>query len=171
MELMTKSIDDLLRDEEPAILEEARTRVARLEHYRRDGDSQTAERLQGLYRRLVRALRPKSLSAALTGKPQPPRLAIVCVGCDEFYRPGSNESVPGIAKLIRGRLGEAAERVGSPVLFPDLGQRTPAGPAAQPVLVQRGDDRAGTDDVDPDPVGGVIQGQCPAQQGAVVTAS
>jgi type VI secretion system protein ImpL len=62
--------------------------------------------------RLVRALRPKSLSAALTGKPQPPRLAVVCVGCDEFYRPGSNESVPAIAKLIRARLGEAAAQFG-----------------------------------------------------------
>ncbi|MEO7084310.1 MAG: ImcF-related family protein [Gemmatimonadaceae bacterium] len=62
--------------------------------------------------RLVRQLRPRSLSAALTGKPQPPRLAVVCVGCDEFYRPGSNESVPGIAKIVRARLGEAAAQFG-----------------------------------------------------------
>jgi type VI secretion system protein ImpL len=39
--------------------------------------------------RFVRALRPRSLIAALTGKPQAPRLAVVCFGCDEFLKPGS----------------------------------------------------------------------------------
>jgi hypothetical protein len=61
----TRSIDDLLRDEEAAILEEARTRVARLDHYRRDGDGATAERLQALYRRLARALRTRDLDELL----------------------------------------------------------------------------------------------------------
>ena len=61
----TKSIDDLLRDEEPAILEEARTRVAQLEHYHRDGDGKTVERLEALYRRLARALRTRDLDELL----------------------------------------------------------------------------------------------------------
>ena len=64
METMTR-IDDLLRDEEPAILEEARTRVAQLEHYRRDGADQAGERLRALYRRLARALRTRDLDELL----------------------------------------------------------------------------------------------------------
>ncbi len=62
--------------------------------------------------RLVRALRPRSLRAALTGRPQPPRLALVCVGCDEFYKTGNGEAVPALAKTIRARLGEAAKQFG-----------------------------------------------------------
>ncbi len=61
----TTSIDDQLRDEEPAILAEARTRVAQLEHYRRDGAERARERLQALYRRLVRALRTRDLDELL----------------------------------------------------------------------------------------------------------
>ncbi len=59
------SIDDLLREDEPAILEEARTRVAQLQHYRRDGDEATRERLEGLYRRLARAVRTRDLDDLL----------------------------------------------------------------------------------------------------------
>jgi hypothetical protein len=61
----TRNIEDLLRDEEAAILEEARTRVARLEHYHRDGDGPTRERLAALYRRLARALRTRDLDELL----------------------------------------------------------------------------------------------------------
>jgi type VI secretion system protein ImpL len=62
--------------------------------------------------RLIKALRPRSLSAALTGRAQPPRLAVVCFPCDEFYRPGSGETVPAAARAIRARLGEAAKAFG-----------------------------------------------------------
>ncbi|HEY9227966.1 MAG TPA: hypothetical protein VIP11_15015, partial [Gemmatimonadaceae bacterium] len=41
------------------------------------------------WQRLIRALRPRSLMSALSGRPQAPRLAVVCFGCDEFYKPGS----------------------------------------------------------------------------------
>src|SRR5438093_5576871 len=64
------------------------------------------------WQRFVRALRPQSLLAALTGKPQAPRLAVVCYGCDEFVKPGSGESVPAAARLLRERLGEAAADLG-----------------------------------------------------------
>ena len=60
----------------------------------------------------MRALRPRSLVSALTGRPQSPRLAIVCFGCDEFYKPGSGEAVPTAARDIRNRLGEAAKQFG-----------------------------------------------------------
>lgn len=62
--------------------------------------------------RLIKALRPRSLASALTGTAQPPRLAIVCFPCDEFYKPGSGESVPAAARAIRARLGEAAKAFG-----------------------------------------------------------
>lgn len=62
----TLTIDHLLREDEPAILEEARTRVARLEHYRRDGDGPTRERLAALFRRLARAVRTRDLDELLS---------------------------------------------------------------------------------------------------------
>jgi hypothetical protein len=62
----TPTIEDLLREDEPAILEEARTRVARLDHYHRDGDGPTRERLEALYRRLARAVRTRDLDELLS---------------------------------------------------------------------------------------------------------
>ncbi len=64
------------------------------------------------WRQLVRALRPRSLRSALTGRAQSPRLALVCFGCDEFYKAGSGEAVPAAARLLRARLGEAAAAFG-----------------------------------------------------------
>jgi len=64
------------------------------------------------WQRLIRELRPRSFWSALTGKPQAPRLALVCFGCDEFYKPGSGEAVPAAAREIRARLGEAARQFG-----------------------------------------------------------
>ena len=65
-----------------------------------------------VWQRFVRALRPRSLVAAFTGKPQPPRLGVVCFGCDEFFKPGSGEAVPAAARALRTRLGEAAAELG-----------------------------------------------------------
>jgi hypothetical protein len=62
----TPKIEQLLREDEPAILEEARARVAQLEHYHRDGDGRTLERLEALYRRLVRAVRTRDLDELLS---------------------------------------------------------------------------------------------------------
>src|SRR5438094_3113431 len=64
------------------------------------------------WKRFVRALRPRSLVAALTGKPQAPRLAVVCFGCDEFLKASSGESVVAAARSLRERLGEAAGELG-----------------------------------------------------------
>jgi hypothetical protein len=65
MEHLVK-IEDLLREDEAAILQEAHSRVARLEHYRRDGDGPTRERLAALYRRLARAVRTRDLDELLS---------------------------------------------------------------------------------------------------------
>ena len=67
---------------------------------------------QTAWQRLTSTVRPRSLMSALTGRPQPPRLAVVCFGCDEFYAPGSGETVPAAARTIRARLGEAAKQFG-----------------------------------------------------------
>jgi type VI secretion system protein ImpL len=66
----------------------------------------------GAWARLARALRPRSLGSALTGKPQPPRFAVVCFGCEEFFKPGAGEAVPAAARALRGRLGELAGQFG-----------------------------------------------------------
>jgi type VI secretion system protein ImpL len=66
----------------------------------------------GAWTSLAHALRPRSLGAALTGKPQPPRFAVVCFGCQEFFKPGAGEVVPAAARALRGRLGELAEQFG-----------------------------------------------------------
>jgi len=67
------------------------------------------------WQRLITSLRPRSLLSALTGKAQSPRLAVVCFGCDEFYKQGSGEAVPAAARTIRARLGEAAKQFGVPL--------------------------------------------------------
>jgi len=64
------------------------------------------------WKRFVRALRPRSLVAALTGKPQAPRLAVVCFGCDELVKSGGGEAVAAAARTLRERLGEAASELG-----------------------------------------------------------
>ncbi len=55
------TIDDLLREEEAAILDEAWTTVTRLEHYQRDGAQPTRRRLEVLHRELARAVRSRDL--------------------------------------------------------------------------------------------------------------
>jgi type VI secretion system protein ImpL len=64
------------------------------------------------WRRFVRLLRPRSLVAALTGKPQAPRLAILCFGCDELLKAGSGEAVNAAARVLRERVGDAASELG-----------------------------------------------------------
>ena len=61
---------------------------------------------------LARRLRPSRLGAALTGRPQAPRQAVVCVSCEELIRPGAAESLPAAAQLLRARLQELAQRFG-----------------------------------------------------------
>jgi hypothetical protein len=58
-------IEDLLRDDEPAILEEAVRTTALLSHYRRDGEEATRRRIQALYRHVARAVHAKDLDELL----------------------------------------------------------------------------------------------------------
>jgi hypothetical protein len=59
------SIEELLRDEEAAILAEAAPSVAQLQHYRRDGDEATRRRVEALYRHVARAVRARDLDDLL----------------------------------------------------------------------------------------------------------
>ena len=64
------------------------------------------------WRHFVRALRPQSLVAALTGKPQAARLAVVCFACDELLKAGNGEAVAAAGRALRERLGEASSELG-----------------------------------------------------------
>jgi hypothetical protein len=59
------SIEELLRDEEAAILAEAAPGVAQLHHYRRDGEDATRRRVEALYRHVARAVRARDLDDLL----------------------------------------------------------------------------------------------------------
>lgn len=58
-------IEELLRDDEPAILDEAVRTTALLSHYRRDGEEATRRRVQALYRAVARAVRARDLDDLL----------------------------------------------------------------------------------------------------------
>lgn len=64
------------------------------------------------WRRFVRALRPRTVAAALTGKPQAARQAVVSFGCDELMKAGNPEAVAAAARTLRERLSEAATELG-----------------------------------------------------------
>jgi type VI secretion system protein ImpL len=64
------------------------------------------------WRRFVRALRPRTFVAALTGKPQASRQAVVCFACDELMKAGNPEAVTAAARTLRDRLSEAATELG-----------------------------------------------------------
>ena len=54
-------IEDLLREDEAAILAEAVPTTAQLAHYRRDGEEATRRRVQALYRAVARAVHARDL--------------------------------------------------------------------------------------------------------------
>jgi hypothetical protein len=58
-------IEDLLRDDEPAILDEAVRSTTQLSRYRRDGEEATRRRVQALYRAVARAVRARDLDELL----------------------------------------------------------------------------------------------------------
>jgi hypothetical protein len=62
---MTK-IEDLLREEEAAILAEAVPTTTQLSHYRRDGEEATRRRVRALYRAVARAVSARDLDVVVT---------------------------------------------------------------------------------------------------------
>jgi hypothetical protein len=59
------NIEDVLHDDEVAILDEARSSVARIERYARDGEEPTRRRVEALYRQVVAAVQTRDLDALL----------------------------------------------------------------------------------------------------------
>jgi type VI secretion system protein ImpL len=62
--------------------------------------------------RLVQRLRPARMGAALLRRSQAPRVALLCVSCDEFLKPGASSSLPELARSLRSRLSEASREMG-----------------------------------------------------------
>lgn len=61
---------------------------------------------------LLSHTQPARLAAALGLGQQAPRVAVVCVGCDEFTQPGAAEQASALARRLRERLVEAAQALG-----------------------------------------------------------
>lgn len=59
------NIEDLLNEQEPAIVEEAVRATAQIGHYRRDGDVETRRRIETLHRRLTKAVGARDLGELL----------------------------------------------------------------------------------------------------------
>lgn len=62
--------------------------------------------------RLLRHLRPSRLAAVLAAGQQAPRVAVVCLGCDELVGPGAQEAIVAAAQALRARLTDAARQFG-----------------------------------------------------------
>lgn len=56
------------------------------------------------WNRLLRGIQPQRLQLVFTGKPQAPRVAVVCFSCEELVKSGSSEAVPAAARALRERL-------------------------------------------------------------------
>lgn len=61
---------------------------------------------------LLSHTQPARFKAALGLGSQAPRVALVCVGCDEFTQPGASEQAVSLARRLRERLTEAAQALG-----------------------------------------------------------
>jgi type VI secretion system protein ImpL len=66
----------------------------------------------GLWGRLVHHLLPDRLRAALASGAQAPRVALVCLSCEDLARPDAGDSAPATARGIRTRLAEVAQLLG-----------------------------------------------------------
>ena len=64
------------------------------------------------WRRVMHHVRPSRVAAAFGRRQQAARYAVLCVGCDEFQKPGASQNLAAAARGIRTRLGEAAQLLG-----------------------------------------------------------
>ncbi len=62
--------------------------------------------------KFVKHLQPSRLAAAIGRGKQAPRIAILCIGCDEFTKPGASAQLAASARTIRARLGEISQQLG-----------------------------------------------------------
>lgn len=64
------------------------------------------------WQRVVRALRPPRVAAAVGRGDVAPRAAVLCVSCELFYSGGAGEQLEQLAQLVRQRLAEASREFG-----------------------------------------------------------
>jgi type VI secretion system protein ImpL len=62
--------------------------------------------------RLLDLLKPRKLLPAFLGRPQAPRVAVVCFSVEDLLATGSGDSHLAAARTLRARLTEMAERIG-----------------------------------------------------------
>jgi type VI secretion system protein ImpL len=66
----------------------------------------------GRWSRLIHHLLPDRLGAAVSSRVQAPRVAVVCLSCEDLVRADVADSGPATARGIRARLSEVAQRLG-----------------------------------------------------------
>ncbi|HEY8258938.1 MAG TPA: ImcF-related family protein [Gemmatimonadales bacterium] len=66
----------------------------------------------GRWARLVHHLLPDRLRAALSSGVQAPRVAVVCLSCEDLLRPDATDAIPASGRALKGRLAEIAQRLG-----------------------------------------------------------
>ena len=64
------------------------------------------------WKRLLKKLRPRTLSAVFGARRDAPRAALVCVSCEEFLQAGSSDALAARARELRGYLEEASQVFG-----------------------------------------------------------
>ncbi len=62
--------------------------------------------------RLLRYLEPDRISAILPGGAQAPRMAVVCISCEELVKPNAAQAVMAAAQAVRAQLVDIAGRMG-----------------------------------------------------------
>ncbi|HSG82713.1 MAG TPA: ImcF-related family protein [Gemmatimonadota bacterium] len=65
------------------------------------------------WQQLLRYVRPQTLGAVFSGRPQSPRAALVCLSCEELLRPDASTAVPTVAQELRATLVEMAHSFGT----------------------------------------------------------
>jgi type VI secretion system protein ImpL len=65
------------------------------------------------FNRLIRFIRPRTFSAAFSGGPQAPRVAVVCFSCEELLKPDAASGVPAAARELREILVDLAHGFGT----------------------------------------------------------
>ena len=64
------------------------------------------------FARLIKRLQPKRLKAAVGGKQQAPRAAVMCFDCEQFVSAGSTDAIPAAARRLGSQLKEISQSFG-----------------------------------------------------------
>lgn len=67
----------------------------------------------GRWVHLIRKVQPRRLRSMFRQRHAAPRAAFVCVDCESFLRPGTDDALASTARALNARLGEIAQALGS----------------------------------------------------------